>query len=72
MQSSLFYTAKEVQEILGVSRGKAYQVVRKLNEELQHSGFIVVAGKVPKKFFDDHFYGLSLQQNVEKLSIPSA
>lgn len=72
MQNSLFYTAKEVQEMLGVSRGKAYQVVRKLNEELQKMGFIVVAGKVPKKFFDEHFYGMELQQNVEINSVQSA
>lgn len=33
MQGYLYYTASEVQEMLGVSRGKAYQVVRGLNEE---------------------------------------
>lgn len=65
MAESLFYTAQEVQNMLGVSRGKAYQVVRKLNEELAEMGFIVVAGKVPKQFFQEHFYGMELQRNVE-------
>lgn len=65
MAESLFYTAQEVQSMLGVSRGKAYQVVRKLNEELAEMGFIVVAGKVPKQFFQEHFYGMELQRNVE-------
>lgn len=72
MQETLFYTAKEVQDMLGVSRGKAYQVVRELNEQLYGMGFIVVAGKIPKKFFEERFYGLALQRNVETLSTPSA
>ena len=65
MKNSLFYSAKEVQEILGVSRGKAYKVVRELNEQLEQRGFIVIAGKVPKQFFQEHFYGMALQQNAK-------
>ena len=61
MQGDLYYTAAEVQEMLGVSRGKAYQMVKDLNEELEARGFIVIAGKIPKKFFEDHFYGMSAQ-----------
>ena len=72
MTNSLFYTAQEVQKMLEVSRGKAYDVVRELNEQLEQMGFIVVAGKVPKKFFNEHFYGMDLQQNVETASGQSA
>lgn len=61
MQGCLYYTASEVQELLGVSRGKAYQVVRDLNEELETKGFIVIAGKIPKQFFNEHYYGLAVQ-----------
>lgn len=61
MQGCLYYTASEVQEMLGVSRGKAYQVVRDLNEELETKGFIVIAGKIPKQFFNEHYYGLAVQ-----------
>ncbi len=50
MQTSLFYTAKEVQDMLGVSRGKAYQVVRELNMQLQEMGFIIVPGKIPRHY----------------------
>lgn len=59
MQTSLFYTAKEVQDMLGVSRGKAYQVVRELNMQLQEMGFIIVPGKIPKQFLHEHFYGMA-------------
>ena len=60
MQNCLYYTAQEVQEMLGVSRAKAYKVIKELNEELMTKGFIVIAGKVPKKFLADKYYGMTL------------
>lgn len=59
MNGSLYYTANEVMEMLGISRGHAYKIVKRLNEELSSKGFIVVAGKVPKKYFAEHFYGMT-------------
>ena len=59
MAQSLYYTANEVMEMLGVSRGHAYKIVKQLNDELASKGFIVVAGRVPKKYFAEHFYGLA-------------
>lgn len=57
-QESLYYTANEVMEMLGISRGHAYKIVKQLNEELANKGFIVIAGRVPKKFFAEHYYGM--------------
>lgn len=59
MAQSLYYTANEVKEMLGISRGHAYKIVKQLNDELTSKGFIVVAGRVPKKYFAEHFYGLT-------------
>lgn len=59
MKECLFYTANEVAEMLGVSRGHAYKIVKKLNEELASKGFIVISGKVPKKYFAEHYYGMA-------------
>ena len=59
MQGCLYYTANEIMEMLGISRGHAYKIVKQLNEELAGKGFIVVAGRVPKKYFAEHFYGLT-------------
>lgn len=61
---SLYYSALDIKKMLGVSRGKAYQIVKNLNEELGKKGYIVIAGKIPKQFFNEHFYGLS-QQNLQ-------
>lgn len=53
----MFMTAEEVAEVLGVSKGHAYKLIRALNEELQAQGYLVVAGKVPTKYFQEKFYG---------------
>lgn len=56
----MYVTADEVAELLGVSRGYAYKVVRGLNDELRAKGFRVIAGKVPTKYFQEKFYGMML------------
>ena len=57
MEQGMFITAQEVAVMLGVSKSKAYAVVRELNKELSARGFITVAGKVSRKFFEEKFYG---------------
>lgn len=49
--------AQEVSTQLGVSKAYAYKVIRKLNEELESSGKLVVAGKVSATFFEQRFFG---------------
>ena len=44
----MYITANEVAELLGVSRGYAYKVIRGLNDELKAKGFRVISGKVPR------------------------
>lgn len=48
-----FVTAQEVAEIMGVSVGKAYGIIRELNGQLKNQGFITVPGKVNRKFFEE-------------------
>lgn len=55
--NSRFYTAKEVAEMLGVSSAKAYQIIKKLNMELSEKGYITIAGKIPRAYFDEKCYG---------------
>ncbi|KLU69149.1 MAG: hypothetical protein RHS_5031 [Robinsoniella sp. RHS] len=56
----MYLTADEVAELLGVSRGYAYKVVRGLNDELRAKGFRVISGKVPTKYSQEKFYGMKL------------
>lgn len=48
MQGCLYYTANEVQKLLGVSRSMAYRIVKNLNKQLEEKGYIVVPGRIPK------------------------
>lgn len=56
-----FMEAKEVAEVMGVSLGKAYQLIRDMNKELAASGYLTVAGKVPIAFFQKKYYGFEVE-----------
>lgn len=58
-KGTLYYTANDVQEMLGISRGHAYKIIKVLNEDLARKGFIVIAGKIPKQYFAEHYYGMA-------------
>ena len=45
------FTAKEVAEMLGISEGKAYEVIRILNKEMRDKGYLVIQGRVNKNYF---------------------
>ncbi len=59
MASKLFISAKEVARELEVSDSFAYRLVRKLNDELEKQGFVVVKGKINRKYFEERVYGMS-------------
>lgn len=48
-----YVTVGEVQEALGISEGKAYAVIRDLNAQLKAKGYITIAGKVNRAFFEE-------------------
>ncbi|WP_051910430.1 MerR family transcriptional regulator [Carnobacterium pleistocenium] len=54
--SNRFYAAEDVAEILGVSKAKAYKVIKELNTELSKNGKIVIAGKISRKYFEEKVY----------------
>ena len=60
-----FITAEEVQQILGVSRSKAYQIIQTMNRELKSAGYITIAGKCPIQYFKQKFYGLQIEGGLE-------
>lgn len=51
-----FYKVEDVMEMLDIKQTKAYELIRKLNKELEAQGKIVVSGRVSKKFFDSRMY----------------
>ena len=51
-----YLNVEDVKRILGISASKAYVVIRQLNSELKAKGYIVIAGRVPKKYFMEKYY----------------
>lgn len=56
-QSKLYITASELAELLGISVGLAYKIIKKLNAELEKEGYLIIAGKVPRCYFEKRWYG---------------
>ena len=57
MKSNYMMSAEDVAKELGVSKGKAYKLIRDLNQELVKNGFIVISGKLPRAYWEKKFYG---------------
>ena len=51
MTEKNFLTAEEVAEEMICSTSKAYDVIRKLNRELQEMGYLTLTGRVNTAFF---------------------
>lgn len=53
---SQMITAQEVAGIMNIGIGKAYKLIRAMNDELQKMGKITVLGKINRRFFEKKFY----------------
>jgi hypothetical protein len=53
-----FIHADEVAQELCVSKPYAYKLIRKLNDELKEKGFITIAGRVNRQYFNERLYGV--------------
>ena len=65
LKNNLFVTAGEVAQDLGVSKPFAYKLVRQMNEELEAKGFMTIAGRVSRKYYEEKFYGMSQERGRE-------
>lgn len=59
MSEKNFLTAADVSEYMGISVPLAYKIIRKLNDELKANGFITVAGKINRRFFEQKVNGFA-------------
>ncbi|SHK84526.1 ICEBs1 excisionase [Hespellia stercorisuis] len=57
MSEKIYYSANEIATMLGISMGKAYKILREMNEELSAKGFLTISGKVPVAYFKEKWYG---------------
>lgn len=59
MNNTLFVTAGEIAKELVISKPFAYKLVRQMNEELEAKGFLTIAGRVSRKYYEEKFYGIT-------------
>ena len=57
MENKRFLTANDVAEYMAISVPMAYKIIRRLNNELVSQGYIVVAGRVSRRYFEQKIYG---------------
>lgn len=64
MAGQIFMRVDEVASELGVSKPYAYKLIKKMNDELQKTGFVTIAGRIDRKFFYEKFYGTSERKEM--------
>lgn len=52
-----FITAKEIQELTGMSISSSYGLIQQLNKELAQKGYMTVRGRVIYPYFCERFFG---------------
>ena len=52
-----FIRVDEVAKELDVSKPYAYKLIHQLNQELKAKGFITIAGRVNRQYFNERLYG---------------
>lgn len=56
---SIYITAPELAQVMGVSNGHAYKLIREMNTELKKQGYLTIAGKLPRAYLKKCLYGFS-------------
>lgn len=57
MKNKRYLTASDVAEYMDISLPMAYKIIRRLNDELAAEGYIVVSGRVSRRYFEQKIYG---------------
>ena len=56
--SDKFIRAEDVAKELDISKAYAYKLIQQMNKELQKQGYLTIAGRVNRQYFDERFYGI--------------
>ena len=60
-----FIRVDEVAQELSASKPYAYKLIKKLNDGLKEQGFITIAGRVNRQYFEERLYGAGEKQGKE-------
>ncbi len=56
VQEQRFLTADDVAKMMNISKSTAYRVIRRLNDELDEQGKIIIHGKISRRYFEEKVY----------------
>ena len=57
MENKRFLNVNDVAQYLNISVPTAYKIIRQLNGELGKKGYLTVAGRVSRAYFEQKVYG---------------
>ena len=60
METKKFLDVNDVATYMGISVSKSYKIIQGLNKELRSKGYITIAGKVNRIYFEEKIYGSSV------------
>ncbi len=63
---SLYIGAEEVAAVCAVSKAKAYLIIRAENEKLKDQGYLTIAGRLPRRYFDSLIASGRSQDHVKE------
>ena len=66
MKDSRFIRAAEIAEEFEISEGAAYRIIKQLNNELNEKGYITVAGRVNRHYYNERTYEPKAVNNNEE------
>jgi len=62
MKDTMFVRVDEIAEALEVSKPTAYRLIKEMNSELKAKGFMTVAGRVSRQYYEERFYGITCSE----------
>ncbi len=57
MKDKKYLKAQDVADYMEISVPMAYKIIRSLNDELVAQGYLVVAGRINRSYFEKKIYG---------------
>lgn len=60
METKKFLDVNDVASYMGISVSKSYKIIQGLNKELRSKGYITVAGKISRTYFEEKIYGTTV------------
>lgn len=57
MENKRYLNVNDVAEYMDVSIPMAYKIIRRLNDELIAKGYLVVSGRISRRYFEQKIYG---------------